>query len=109
MEAGQLRWRIAIQVKTRAADGQGGYTESWATITGGNVWASIEPASSRELFMAQQLQHVVTHKVTIRYVAGVTTAHQIVFGSRVFNIQSVLNTDENNRTLVLLCEEGTAS
>ncbi len=109
MQAGALRHRVAIQRKTRVSDGQGGYTETWATVTNGAVCASIEPASSKEVFHAHQLNHLVTHKIVCRFLSGVTSADRVVFGTRAFNIRSVLNPLERNRMLVLLCEEGTVS
>ena len=106
MKAGTLRKKIALQSATRTPDGGGGFTESWATISGGDIWASIEPASSREVYAAGQLQHRITHALTLRYLSGVTTAMRVLFGTRTFNVRSVLNVEERGRELRLLCEEG---
>lgn len=109
MNPGQLRHRVSVQSRTRVSDGQGGYTETWATVTNGATFAKIEPASSQEVFRANQLKHVVTHKVTIRFLDGITSAHRVVFDGRAFNVRSVLNPGERGRVLSLLCEEGSAS
>ncbi len=89
--------RIIVQVNTPASDSQGGYSDSWATLT--TVWASIEPAKGYEKFQASQLETPISHKVTIRYRSGITTAHRILWGSRVLNIKEVINIDEANAFL----------
>jgi head-tail adaptor len=43
--------------------------------------------------------------VTMRYLAGITAQMRVLYGSRTFQIISVLNVDQRNRVLVLYCEE----
>jgi len=105
MKAGQLRHRVTIQSRTTARDAHDDPIATWSTVV--KVWASIEPLNARELILAQQVESNVTHKVTIRYRSGVTSAMRVVFGSRTFEIDSVINTDERNITMVLMCEETT--
>lgn len=95
--------RVSIQTRTQTTDGQGGFTESWATDA--TVWARIEPMKGYEKFQAMQLQVPLTHKVTIRYRSGLTTAKRMLFGARVFDIKEVINLDEANNFLVLKCLE----
>ncbi len=101
---GEMKHRIAIETKTRVTDGMGGGTITWANFS--TVWSKIEPRSANETFWAKHLEHRVTHKITIRYLAGVTSEMRIVFGARVFQIKGVRNLEERNRWLVLDCEEG---
>ncbi len=103
---GSLNNRIAIQSASRTPDGAGGATEVWATITNGTVWARIEPASAFEAFAAAQLQHRVTHKITMRYLGTVASGMRVLFGSRRFNIRGIKNIGERNAVMELTCEEG---
>lgn len=103
MESGKLKHRITIQAATETRNDTGDVLKSWATFA--DRWASIEPLTGRELMKAQQVSSEVTHKVTIRYLAGVTPQHRILFGSRVFNINSVLDSMEQHKELVLMCNE----
>ena len=103
MRAGTLRHRVTIQAETLVDDGEGGYTKTWGSTDA--VWASVEPLSGAEAFQASQVQGAVTHKIIIRYLAGVTPKSRILFGSRTFNIKSVLNQFEKNVLLTLICEE----
>ena len=103
MRIGDLRHRIELQSVTRTADGMGGFTESWATVS--TVWAAIWPNAAKEVLENQQLGLNVTHRIRIRYHATVTAAWRIKFGTRYFNIVSILNPNEQNRLLDLICEE----
>ncbi|WP_169331897.1 phage head closure protein [Zavarzinella formosa] len=96
---GKMDKRVAIQSVTRVSDGQGGFTDSWATDA--TVWANVNPTKGWEKFQAQQTQTPVTHKITIRYRSGITTKQRVLFGSRVFNIKEALNPDEANAFLEL--------
>lgn len=89
--------RIELQSVTRVSDSQGGYTETWATYA--TVWAEIKPVKGYEKFQAMQNATPVTHNLVIRYRSGVTTAHRVLFGSRVFHIKEVLNIEEANSFL----------
>lgn len=101
-----LRHRLTLQQEVRTADGAGGYTPSWSDVA--TVWAQVEPLKGAERLHAMQLQDTVSHRVTIRYRAGVTAALRLLFGTRVFNIRAVINPGERNRWLELMCEEGVA-
>ena len=54
---------------------------------------------------AQQMQADVTHRVRFRYVAGVTAKMRVLYGARIFNVLSVINPEERNREIVLMCKE----
>lgn len=106
MKAGDLRHTISMQTQTDITDGMGGFTTSWANVSGmGSVRAAIWPLKSNESLDAMKIEHVITHKIRIRYRSGVTTKHRILFGSRTFNVISILNPDERNIMLEMLCEE----
>ena len=104
MKIGRMRKRITLQTETPTTDNAGGYALAWTNSL--TVWADIEPLSGHEVFTASHLEGRVTHSVTMRYQTGITTDMRIIYGSRVFNIRAVLNSDESNRWLELLVEEG---
>ena len=99
----KMRHRVAIQSKVSVGDGQGGFTESWATDA--TVWSYLRPVKGLEKFQAGQLQTPVTHKITIRYRAGVTSKQRVLYGSRVFALKEALNPDEANLFLELTAIE----
>ena len=101
--AGRLNKRITLQSATTARDGHGQPVETWAAVA--TVWAAIEPIRGREYFAAQQFSAETTHRVTIRYRSGVSPQWRVVFGSRTFRIESVINPLEKNERIELMCVE----
>ena len=105
IRAGRLRFAVTIQVTTDSTNSLGEPVESWATMTGGSVQADIEPISGREFQAVQMIAAETTHKVTIRYLSGVTPKHRVLYGSRVFDILAVRDVEERGRVMELLCRE----
>ncbi len=108
----RLRHRLTLQQEIQTADGAGGYTRTWQDIA--DLWAEINPANAKSLYgrerlYAGQLQSEISHKVTIRYRSGITTAMRLLFGNRAFNIRAISNIQESNETIELLVEEGVAA
>jgi SPP1 family predicted phage head-tail adaptor len=102
--AGKLRHRIEIQ---RATDTQGAtFGNAKRTYTTfARVWAAVEPASGSEKFISDQMQAGVTHVVTIRHLAGVTSKMQVIHKERTLQVVSVVNVEERDRKMLLMCEE----
>lgn len=109
VNAGRLRHMVEVQQNAPTRDTGGGSVDSWSTVTNGRRPAEIVPVTGLKEYVDNQLQETITHKVTMRYLAGVTTANRILFGSRVFDIRSVVNPQERGRDLILLVFERLAS
>lgn len=108
MQSGKLRHLVTIQrrvVGSPQATSTGQPDETWTAFLT-DIHASIEPISGREYFAQRQVQGEVTHRVRLRYRAGITSAMRVVFGSRVFDIASVIDFEERNIELQLMCVEG---
>jgi len=107
MRAGTLRHTIAIQAPTQTADSYGAAGgETWADVSGmGAVPASIRPSSASETIDNQKTEMRTTHQIRIRYRSGVTGSQRVKFGSRYFRINSIVNWQERNIYLDLMCEE----
>ena len=103
MRGGPMRHRITIEapVETQAADGS--ILTTWETYI--EAWASIEPLIGREYFAQQREQATVSHKIRMRHIAGITHKMRVAWGTRLFEIESVLNVGERNREIVLMCSE----
>jgi len=105
-----FRWRIQIVQPTLTQDSFGGTKPDDATIFA-EVWASVEAAGTltalkgREIFSAQQKVSQASHIVTIRYLDGVKASMNVWFRNRQFQIQSVIDPDEQRKILFLLCLE----
>lgn len=103
IDAGPMRFRIEIQANTPTTTGKGEHVQSWTTVT--SRWASIAPASGQRFVASEQIRDQVSHKIVIRYYAGLTPRHRIKFGSRIFNILSVLDEGELHVRQTILATE----
>lgn len=103
MRAGKLRHLVTLQSPSTARGSAGGTVDAWSDVA--TVHASIEPLQGREFIAAQQGQARVSHRVTIRYRAGVVPSMRVSFGARLFRIEAVLNTGERNIEQQLMCLE----
>ena len=100
---GELRHRITIQKLNNSQNEYGEVSELWEDIL--NVRAGIYPISGKEFFAAETVNSEITHKVKIRYIEGITPNMRIKFNNRIFSIESVINFQERNIEIQLLCKE----
>lgn len=104
MRAGDLRHSVTIQQASESNDGRGGVSYSWSTYT--TAWADIRPVTGRERLLAQQVEEAEgDYKIRIRYQPGITPEMRVLWGSRVFAINAVLNVTERDRELLLMAKE----
>lgn len=102
MQAGKLRHRVTIRRATETVDSYGQAAKTYADLA--TVYAAVQPLTATELIAANQQQAMVTHKITMRYRSLLHT-DQIIHDSRTFEIGSIINLDERNVTLEVLCKE----
>jgi len=100
---GELRHRLALEVADEIEDGAGGVTRTWEPL--GNVWAAIEPLSSREQEVADKRLGLLSHKVLLRYRSDITLSHRFVLGTRHFVVRAVRDPDERGRWIECLVAE----
>lgn len=105
IRGGKLNRRIIIQSYTATRDGYGAEVKAWAAITNGNVRAEIKPFVGREYFDQKQINAEVSHRIKIRYLAGITPKMRILYGTRIFDIVSAPIYEERNREINMLCIE----
>lgn len=103
MQAGRLRHRVEIQTFTETQDTFGEPDRTWATAD--TVWAAIEPLRGQELLSAQEINAETSHRVRLRYHSSVTPTARFKFGTRIFDILSVINWQERGASLEVLCTE----
>lgn len=103
IRAGELNKIITLQQKNTVSDGMGGPVVTWADVA--TVWAAIWPVSASEQTQAQSTTMVISHRIRIRYRSVLKASWRIKFGNRYFNIVSVVNPNEANEFLDLMCKE----
>lgn len=119
MDVGALRHLVTLENPgALVPDGRGGYTQAWTGLSPSQVYASIMPATARDLErqVASSVQATASHIITIRYHPGVTTQTRITkgprniddtlpAGSREFIVTGVQNVEERNIELRIAAEE----
>lgn len=106
IDIGKLKHRVELQSQTQTTDTQGiSIKGSWSTQR--TVWARIEPFSQREYMDDRKVTTEATHRITVRWQPSIslTTEWRILYGSRYFQIESVINIDERDEIWVLLVKE----
>ena len=103
---GKMRYRVKVENATNTRDAGGGLSQSYSPVT--TIYANIKPMNANSIYRQWIVQEKVTHEVTIRYMKNISTNSRVSYGSRNFNIKGIINVDERDRFLKLLCEEGVA-
>ena len=94
IDAGKLRERVTVQIASGSTNTLGETVLAWTNST--SVWASVEGVSAREALIAGQQEVNITHRVRIRYLAGLTQQMRFVWRGRTLEIVSLL--EHGNRT-----------
>lgn len=100
---GKLDKRIEIGNVEEVRQDNGRYVESFVPFH--KCWARVHPLSGTERFDAQQIQSELSHRVEIRYYPGIMPQMKIKYGDRQFNIESVIDLEEQHREMYLNCSE----
>ena len=103
-----FRWKVKIVKPNLTRDSFGGTRSDDATVFA-EVWAAVEALSAtafgKTVYAAQQETSQVTHRVTIRYLDGIKASMLVWFRDRQFQIQAIVDPDEQQKVLFLLCLE----
>jgi SPP1 family predicted phage head-tail adaptor len=81
---GELNRRLALLAPAEAADGAGGVTRGYATVT--TLWAQVVPQPARAAVAAGSLGAALRCRIVIRYRDDVSTRHQLQDGAAVYRI-----------------------
>ena len=103
MRSGRLRHLMWLKEPTHTSDGMGANTTTWGTVE--VFWGSVEPLRGREWIASGLENSEVSGKIVRRYKSGITPDMIVAFGSRTFQIVSVINVDERNIEQQLMVTE----
>lgn len=103
MRLGNLKHKIEIQAYSETSNDFGELVKGYSTFK--TVYAGIVPISGKEYFASKQVNAEVSHKIECRYLVGIKPTMRIVYGTRIFNIESVINIREANKTLQIMAVE----
>lgn len=105
MRAGRLRHRVTIQEKPDPVP-QNSFGEEefeWQDVV--TLWAAIEPIRGGEFLEGRHEGAEATTRIVTRYYSGIRPEMRATEGSHAWDILSVINVDERDRELQLMCRE----
>jgi SPP1 family predicted phage head-tail adaptor len=103
MKISEMDKRITLEYSTRVSDPMGGFTTTWNVAA--QVYGAVWPTSANEIKAANSTTMVISHRIRIRYRAGIKASWRIKMGSRYFNIVSIIDSNESHKFLDILCKE----
>lgn len=103
IDPGSLRHEVAVEAATLIPDGAGGHSQNWAEIA--TLFARIEPVGAQVRYGADQTLETITHRITLRFRADITSGMRLRKSSRSFEILTVHDPDETGRYLVCRTRE----
>lgn len=97
--------RVTIQQATETRATDGGVLQTWGTWR--TCYASVEPLTGREWYQAESRQATITTRIWVPWIDanGVTAKMRVLWGTRIFKIESVINPRERNEWIELMCIE----
>ncbi|WP_378210006.1 phage head closure protein [Anoxybacteroides rupiense] len=100
---GQFRHRITFLKPVTLTDEIGQEITEWLILK--RVWAMIKTVKGQEFFSVASVQAERTYRFIIRHTKGIDETMKIEYDGRLFDIQSVLNDDEERKTLTIIATE----
>ena len=100
---GMMRRRLLLERPVGTPDGIGGETRGYALVAA--VWAQVEWLSGEERWRAGRPEQALSHRISLRWRAGVDAGQRLRDAAQVFEIRAVADPDGGRRRLVCLAEE----
>lgn len=105
--ASNCRHYVTIEERTNVSDGEGGFTETWATVSGYSaVPAAVWPLYAKQKLEYRSINVDATHYIVFRGEITVNEKdNRILFDSRYFEILTVENIQERDVEIWCTCKE----
>lgn len=102
---GKFNKRITFQeiVEGSGVDEDGFPIDGWQDVK--SVWAMIKTLKGSEYYEASSTQNETISRFVIRFTTGLHPDMRINFKGRTFEIESIINDDEADKTLTLMVKE----
>ena len=103
-----LNRRLVLEEASRAADGAGGFTETWEPL--GVVWAALKPGTRRERIGGNLTLSAVPYRITVRAAPFGAPSRprpdqRFREGARLFRILAVADDGRDRAYLTCHCTE----
>jgi len=109
INSGMLKEPVTFQRMTRTADGAGGQTQTWATVSGAPTRAYVRVASGNERYAHDRVEATIKLKLTTRYTNALRESDRVLIRGRAHNIKLLNNLEFRNQWLEISVDGGVAS
>ncbi len=109
MSAGMLREPVSFERATKTPDGAGGYTETWAAISGAPTRAHVKALSGSERFASDRIEATTRYRIVVRYCDGLLESDRVAIRARVYNTRFINNVEFADRWLEIDLDGGVAT
>ena len=103
VKAADFHHRVTLQQNTLAQNSIGEQVNTWVDYV--TLWAALDTLSGHRFWEAKMAQAEVDGIIHIRYYPGITANMRVLFGTRTFKIQQIINVDERDRELLIYYKE----
>lgn len=100
MKGLNFKHRIEILGRIEYENSVGEIAERFGVLT--KAWADIKTLKGEDHAVAIVQEHRITYRFIIRYMTGIDAFQRINFNGREYEIDSILNDNENNKTLTII-------
>lgn len=100
---GAMRRRLLLERPVGTPDGIGGETPAYTLVAA--VWAQLEWLSGEERWRAGRPEQALSHRISLRWRAGVDAGQRLRDATQIFEIRAVADPDGGRRRLVCLTQE----
>jgi len=103
MRAGRRNKKIQIRGFVQAKDEFGQPVKTPFTVA--TVWASINPLTGRETWIAEKYSAELDTKIEIRWRTDIREDYHIKHGKSFYKIEYIVNPEMANRDLIIACKK----
>ncbi|MDX1806542.1 MAG: phage head closure protein [Paenisporosarcina sp.] len=103
--SGKFNHRITFQeiVPNSGVNENGFPIDAWQDVK--SAWAMIKTLKGSEYFSSSSTQNETESRFVIHYTTGLHPNMRIFYHDRTFNIESIINDDEADKTLTIIVKE----
>lgn len=103
IDPGSLNQEVLLEKSSIFAGEAGELDESWSEIA--SLWVRIEPAGPGPRMLGEQQLPELSHRITLRHRADISSTMRFRKGARIFQILTLHDPDEMGRYLVARVSE----
>lgn len=106
--SGMLSEPVEIQRAARVSDGAGGFTETFAALSGAPTLGYVKARSGSERYASNRIEATSSWLLVVRYFSGLVENDIVVIRSRKYNIRFINNVELKDKWLEIDLSGGVA-